>query len=385
MAAPDLVYLDFNATTPVAPEVRQAVLETFDAAWANPSSGHLPGRLARRAVEEARARVAALVGCEADEIVFTSGGTESDNAAIFGVAEALRGRGRHVVVTAVEHAAVEEPCRTLEQRGFEVSRVDVDAQGVVDPAAVERAIRPDTILVSVIHAQNETGAIQPVGAIARIARSRGILLHTDAAQSVGKIPVSVGALGCDLLSVAGHKLHAPKGVGALYVRRGTPLVPLLRGAPHEGGRRAGTENVAGIAGLGAACELAAHELEWRMERTERLRDRLEAALRDALPDLVVHASRAPRLPNTSSVAIPGAPADRMLAALDGVAASPGAACHAGRSEPSRILLAMGVPDDLARCTLRFSVGRTTTEEEVDAAAARIAAAAERVRSGRLRG
>lgn len=385
MPAPGVIYLDFNATTPLAPEVRQAVLEALDAAWANPSSGHLPGRLARRAVEEARARVAALLGCEADEVVFTSGGTESDNAAIFGIAEALGGRGRHVVVTSVEHAAVEEPCRALERRGFEVSRVAVDAQGVVDPGAIEEAIRPDTILVSVIHAQNETGAIQPVGAIARIARSRGVLVHTDAAQSVGKIPVSVGALGCDLLTVAGHKLYAPKGVGALYVRRGTPFAPLLRGAPHEGGRRAGTENVAGIAGLGAACELAANELEPRMERMERLRDRLEAALRDSVAGLVVHASKAPRLPNTSSVAIPGARADEMLAALDGVAVSPGAACHAGRSEPSRILLAMGVADDLVRCTLRFSVGRTTTEEDVDAAAARVAAAAEKVRAGRVRG
>lgn len=375
-----LIYLDFNATTPVAPEVREAILDSFDLAWANPSSEHLPGRLARRAVEEARGQVARLLGCDPEEIVFTSGGTESDNAAIVGVAEALAERGRHIVLSSVEHPAVEQPCRALERRGFEITRVGVDGRGVVDPAAVERAIRPDTILVSILHAQNETGALQPVEAIGRIARSRGIPFHTDAAQSVGKIPVNVEEIGCDLLTVAGHKLYAPKGVGALYVRRGTPFVPLLRGAPQERGRRPGTENVAGIVGLGAACALASAELPARKERMEILRDRLERALVREIGDLVVHASKAERLPNTLSVAIPGAPADAMLEAVEAVALSAGAACHSAGVEPSLVLLAMGVPVELARCTLRFSVGRTTTEEDVDEAAIRVAAAAERVRA-----
>ncbi len=382
---PDVIYLDFNATTPVAPEVREAMLTALDTAWANPSSAHPPGRRARRAVEEARARVAALLGCDPDEIVFTSGGTESDNAAIVGVAEALRARGRHLVVSGVEHAAVEEACRWLEGRGWEVTRVGVNPRGLVEPADLERAIRSDTVLVSVIHAQNETGVLQPIAEIARITRARGALFHTDAAQSVGKVPVDVRALGCDLLTVAGHKLYGPKGVGALYVRRGTPLAPFLRGAPHEGGRRAGTENVHGIVGLGAASDLASRELEERRRRMEFLRDRLETALLEALPEAVVNGAGAPRLPNTLSIAIPGADVNELLEAMEGIAASPGAACHAGKSEPSRILLAMGVPAELARGTLRLTAGRTTTEEEVDLAARRIVEAVGRLRARRPAG
>jgi cysteine desulfurase len=380
---PDPVYLDYNATTPVAPEVREAMLAALDAAWANPSAAHPLGRQARRAVEEARDPVAVLIGCDPDEIVFTSGGTESDNAAIVGVAEALRSRGRHLVVSAIEHAAVEEACRWLEGRGWEVTRVGVSRRGVVEPAALERAIRSETVLVSVIHAQNETGVLQPIAEIARITRARGIPLHTDAAQSVGKVPVNVRELGCDLLTVAGHKLYAPKGVGALYVRRGTPFEPFLRGAPHEQGRRAGTENVPGIVGLGAAADLALSELEKRRVWMERLRDRLEAALLAAIPEAVVHGSGAPRLPNTLSIAIPGTDANEMLEAMEGVAASPGAACHAGKSEPSRVLIAMGVAPDLARATLRLTAGRVTTETEVDLAARRIVEAATRLRARRL--
>ena len=270
---------------------------------------------------------------------------------------------------------MEEACRYLERRGWTVTRVGPDRHGRVPPEAIEAALRPDTALITVMHANNETGVLQPVGEIARLARSRAIPVHTDAAQSVGKIPVRVDDLGVDLLTVAGHKLYAPKGVGALYLRRGTPFAGFLRGAGHESGRRAGTENTPEIVGLGVACELAEREMERRPADLARLRDRLEERLRERIPDLVIHGNGVERLPNTASVAIPGADANTLLAALDSVAASAGAACHAGGTEPSQVLTAMGVDPSLALATLRLTVGRPTTPAEIDDACERIAEAA----------
>ncbi len=371
----DPIYLDFNATTPVAEEARLAMDEAARLAWGNPSSAHAHGARARRMVERAREQLAELLGAEPGDVVFTGGGTESDNAAVLGVAAALAERGRRIVLSAIEHPAIEAAVRRLERRGFTAVRVGVDGSGRIRLDELERSLAPDTVLVSVMHANHETGVIQPVREVARLARARGIAVHTDAAQSVGKIPVRVDDLGVDLLTVAGHKLYAPKGVGALYVRRGTPFEPLLVGGGQEAGRRAGTENVPGIAALGAASALALAESEERSERLLATRDRLERALGERIPGIVVHGAGAERLPNTLSVAIPGADANRLLARLDGVAASAGAACHAGGTEPSRVLLAMGIGAEAARSTLRLSTGRSTTTGEVDLAAARIAEAA----------
>ena len=367
------IYLDFNATTPPALEVIEAIDGALREGWGNPSSDHPSGRRARAILDRARLQVASLLGAAPDEIVFTSGGTESDHAAILGVTEASRHRGRHVVISAIEHPAVEEACRALESTGGTVTRVGVGPDGRLDPADVERALRPDSVLVSIMHANNETGVIQPIQEIARLAHERGVRVHTDAAQSVGKIPVGVDDLGVDLLTVAGHKLYAPKGVGALYVRRGTPIAPWLRGGGQEKGLRGGTEPVPTIAGLGAACALAEREGERRSLRLAATRDRLETALRAAIPSLVVHGSGAPRLPNTLSAAIPGIRAARLLGALEGVAASAGAACHAGHDAPSAVLLAMGLPPEIAGATIRFSTGRPTTAEEVDEAVHRVEA------------
>lgn len=368
------IYLDFNATTPPAPEVVRAMEEALREGWGNPSSSHPIGRRAREILDRARAEVASLLGAGVDEIVFTSGGTESDHAAILATTETVRDRGGHVVISAIEHPAVEEACRTFEGAGGSLTRVGVGRDGRVDPDAIESAFRHDTVLVSVMHANNETGVIQPVEEIARRARRRGILVHTDAAQSAGKIPVSVDRLGVDLLTIAGHKLYAPKGIGALYVRQGTPIESWIRGGGQERGLRGGTEPIPAIAGLGAACALALAEGERRTAHLGAMRDRLERRLRAAFPALVVHGEGAPRLPNTLSAAIPGVRAWALLEALEGVAASAGAACHAGDDEPSRVLLAMGVPADLARATLRFSTGRPTTPEEIDEAVRRLVAA-----------
>jgi len=368
---PDPIYLDYNATTPVAPEVVEAALPALRDLWGNPSSTHVYGRRAARALGRSRSQVASLLGCDADEVVFTSGGTESDNAAIIGVAEALAERGRHVVTCSIEHPAVERSCAYLENRGWRVTRVGVDSNGRVDPASVASALTPDTTLVTIMHANNETGVIQPIREIAALTRPRGVVLHTDAAQSVGKLAVRVDDLGADLLTIVGHKLYAPKGVGALYIRRGTPFAGFLHGADHEGGRRSGTEGTPLIVALGAACALANRERNERTVHLRAMRDRLESALRAKLPDLIVHGGDAERLPNTLSVALPGVHANRLLDRLEGVATAAGAACHAGAAAPSGVLQAMGVPAALALCTLRLTTGRPTTVDEVDEAAAEI--------------
>ncbi len=372
------IYLDHNATTPLAPEVIESMVSALRDLWGNPSSAHRFGCDAREAMERAREQVAELLGCDTDEIVFTSGGTESDNTAIVGVAEALEQRGRHIVISAVEHAAVDEACRYLEKRGWSVDRVDVDENGRVRLGDLRLALSPGTTLISVMHAQNETGVIQPIAEIARIARDQGVVFHCDAAQTVGKIPVRVRDLGVDLLTLAGHKFYGPKGIGALYIRRGTPFERCARGAGHERGRRAGTEDVASIVGLGEACALATREIAERIAHLQELRDRLEQRLRKHFPELVVHGGGAERLPNTLYAGFPGVNADALVGQLDGVATATGAACHSGVTEPSRVLGAMGVPPELAVCTLRLTTGRDNTLEEMDAAADRIAEAAARL-------
>ncbi|HSB18895.1 MAG TPA: cysteine desulfurase family protein [Anaeromyxobacteraceae bacterium] len=358
------IYLDFNASTPVAPEVVEAMQPFLAGHYGNPSSPHWAGAPARAAVERARGQVADLLACRPDEVVFTSGGTEANNHALKGVFFAHRDRGDHVVTTAVEHPAVRSPLRFLEGLGARVTVVPVDRQGRVDPGDVRRAIGPGTILVSVMHANNEVGTVQPVAEIAAIAREAGALVHTDAAQSVGKIATRVDELGVDLLSVAGHKLYAPKGVGALYVRRGTRLEPFVHGAGHERGRRAGTENVLLDVALGAACQLAG---AWvGMPAVRALRDRFEAALRDLLgAGLTLNAAGAERLPNTASVNFVGQVGAEVLERLPGVAASTGSACHAGSVELSPVLAAMGVPPGEGMGAVRFSLGRTTTWDELE--------------------
>jgi len=380
------IYLDYNATTPVAPEVFATMEPWLRGGFGNPSSAHPYGRAAREAVERARSEVAGLLGAAPEEILFTSGGTESNNLALIGAARALRPQGRHLVTTAVEHPAVLEVCRWLERaEGFALTVVPVDGAGRVDPEDVRRALRPDTLLVSVMHANNEVGAIQPVAEVAAHCRDAGVLLHSDAAQSAGKIPVDVNALGVDLLTVAGHKLYAPKGVGALYVRRGVRLEPVFFGAGQEGGRRPGTENVPYIAGLGRACALAAAELGGRPAHLRRTRDLLWELLAAEVSDIRRHgpvlttAGPEPVLPNTLSVGFGGMLVSDLLAALPEVAASAGAACHGAGGKPSATLAAMGVPDRYALGTVRFSTGRPTTEAEIRRAASAIASAIHRLR------
>ncbi len=378
---PDFVYLDYNATTPVDPRVAEAMRAVLTGVFGNPSSGHRLGREARAAVESARERVAACLGAEPGEIVFTSGGSESDNWALRGVV-AARGGG-HVVTSAVEHPAVLETVRALEREGrIRLTVVGVDRAGRVDPAEVERALAPDTVLVSIMLANNEVGTVEPVGEIAAACRRHGVALHTDAAQAVGKVPVDVGELGVDLLTVAGHKLYAPKGVGVLFVRRGVAIEPLIRGAGHERGLRAGTENVPLVVALGAACEIARGELTDEAPRLAALRDRFEALLEQGFPGLVRHGDRARRLPNTTSVAFPGVDANLLLSRLaDEVGASAGAACHTDEVNPSHVLTAMGVDLATARATVRFSLGRFTAERDVEEGARRVLAVVRELAGG----
>ena len=362
------IYLDYNGTTPHAPCVVAAMRPYLEEHFGNPSSTHAFGRASRAAVDLARGQVAALLGARPDEILFTSGGTEANNH----VLRELVRPGRHLVTSAIEHPAILEVCRRLERDGAGVTRVPVDRRGRVDPAAVEAALRPETALVSIMHANNEVGTLQPVAEIAQSrVRRRGVWMHTDAAQSVGKVPVAVDELGVDLLTVAGHKLYCPKGVGALYIRTGTPLPRFLDGAGQEQGRRAGTENVLHIAGLGAACQL----LQEQPHDAAPVRDRLEQGLRQAIPGLVANGHPAERLPNTASVSFPGVDANWLLERIaPRVAASAGAACHSGTVHLSHVLAAMGVEPEVGRGTVRFSAGRYTTAAEIDEAVAVIAEA-----------
>jgi cysteine desulfurase len=367
---PRRIYLDFNASTPIAPDVAEAMRPFLCEHFGNPSSGHWAGQPAREAVENARAGVAQMLGCQAAEVVFTSGGSEANNHALKGVFFAKSGGEAHIITTEIEHPAILNPCRFLERLGAQVTCLPVDGFGMVDPEAVRRAITPRTILISVMHANNEVGTIQPIGEIARIAREHEVLFHTDAAQSCGKISTLAGELGVDLLSVAGHKLYAPKGVGALFIRDGIRLEPLIHGAGHESGRRAGTENVLLIAGLGAACRLALSGLG--DPRVRELRDLFWTRLQERFGDRVaLNGHPTQRLPNTLNVSFVGQVGSEILARLDWVAASTGSACHAGSIELSPVLKAMGTPPEIGMGAIRFSLGRTTTRDEIEEAAAAI--------------
>ena len=361
------IYLDYNATTPLLPEVVEAMLPYLREHFGNPSSGHVYGQRARDAVENARAQVAGLLGAAAAEIVFTSGGTESNNLAILGAARSVRPR-KHVITTRIEHPAAAEPCRLLERRGWEVTWLAVDATGRVADDQVMGVLRDETALVTVMHANNETGVIQPVAEVARAVRAAGGLTHTDAAQSAGKIPVRVDDLGVDLLSIAGHKLYAPKGVGALYVREGTSLEPLQRGAGHERGLRPGTENVASIVGLGVACEIAGRTLAEEADRVRRLCRLLWEGLAAEIPGLVLNGHPRDRLPNTLNVRLPGVLSTEVLHLAPEIAASTGSACHTGSEHPSAVLAAMGIEREAALGSVRLSLGRQTTEQDIRAAA-----------------
>jgi cysteine desulfurase len=378
---PDTIYLDHNASTPVRPEVVEAMERALRDLGANPSSAHREGQRARAAVDVARAQAAALVGARPSELVFVSGGTEGDHLAIVGSAWAQRARSRHVAYAAIEHHAVHGAAEVLERLGWSHSVLPCEPSGLTPPDAVNDLPAGVSVL-SLMLANNETGVVQPVAALAARARARGMRVHCDAVQGTGKVPVDVAALGVDYLVFSGHKFGGPKGAGALVVRAGAPLEPLFRGSAQEHGRRGGTENVPGIVGLGLAAELAARDLATESARLLALRRRFEAALRQAVPDVVVHGADAPRLPNTVNVSFPGARSDLMLLALDtrGVSASAGAACASGAVEPSPVLAAMGVPRELAVCAVRFSFGRTTGAEVVDRAIAAIADAVRAVRS-----
>lgn len=358
------IYLDFNASTPVAPEVAAAMRPLLESHYGNPSSDHWAGLPAHAALDAARSQVAALLACASDEVVFTSGGSEANNLAIKGAFFAARGGANHIITSQIEHPAILAPSRFLERFGAEVTYLPVDGMGRVNPDDVRQAITGRTVLVTIMHANNEVGTIQPIEEIARIARERGVLMHTDAAQSVGKIPARVDDLGVDLLSVAGHKLYGPKGVGALYVRRGVVLEPLIHGAGHECGRRAGTESALLATGLGAACALA--RSADRNQAIRLLRDRLWSELRAAFGNRVaLNGHPSLRLPNTLNVSFVGCLGADILARLDGVAASTGSACHAGRVAHSPVLAAMAVPSGVRMGAIRLSLGRTTTEGEIE--------------------
>ena len=361
------IYLDYNATTPIDPQVAQAMLPYIHQHYGNPSSSHTIGVAAKKGVDQAREQLAEMLGSQMEEVVFTSGGTESNNYAIKGVAGAYRNKGNHIITSSVEHPAVLEVCSYLEVRGNKVTYLPVDGFGMVDPDQVAAVITPETILISIMHANNEVGTIEPIEAISEIARRHGVLLHADCAQSAGKIPVNVDALGVDLLSIAGHKVYSPKGIGALYIRKGVQLEKLIHGANHEMGWRAGTENVIEIVGLGQACELIRQNLANYHQSMLTMRDRLETGLAERVPNVKVNGHPEKRLPNTSSLSFKGLEANEMLAGLQEVAASAGAACHSDRIEVSSVLEAMRVPIEYAMGTLRFSVGRFTTEEEIDRA------------------
>lgn len=364
------IYLDYNATTPIDPVVRAAMLPYIEEHFGNPSTAYVYGERAKEAVERTRQQVADLIGAGPGEVVFTSGGSESDNHAIIGAALANSEKGKHIVASRIEHPAVLNTCRYLEERlGFRVTYLPVDRYGLVDPSDIRDAIESDTVLITIMHANNEVGTIEPIEEISRIARERAILLHTDAAQSCGKIEVNVDRLGVDLLTMAGHKLYAPKGIGALYIRNGTRIDPLIHGAGQEAGRRAGTENVPYMVALGAASELAGRNLANYETKIRRLRDRLHARIVEGLGDRVrLNGHPEKRLPNTLNISIEGLVGEELLARIPELAASTGSACHAGSTEPSGVLLEMGLSRSLALGALRLSLGRWTSEDEVDTAA-----------------
>ena len=374
------IYLDYNATTPVDPLVVEKLLHYLHERFGNPSSSHEYGREAKDAVETARAQLAALLGAEPSEIIFTSGGTEANNQALIATARANAERGRHIITTEIEHPAVLNPLLWLDEQGFSVTILPTDTYGLIDPAAVERAITPHTTLISVMHANNEVGTIQPLAEIGAIARKQGIAFHTDAAQSVGKIQTRVDELQVDLLTVAGHKFYAPKGVGALYVRKGTAIESYLYGAGHESGRRAGTENVPYIVALGAAAELAQQRIAAGSTGTVALRDRLQSRLQELIDGVELNGHPTERLPNTLNVSFSGVVGAELLEQIPEIAASTGAACHGGISKLSGTLAAMGLSRERNLGAVRFSIGQWTTRDEVDRVVELVAAGVRKFRA-----
>ncbi|MFC1883761.1 cysteine desulfurase family protein [Thermodesulfobacteriota bacterium] len=364
----DLIYMDHNATTPVEPEVVNKMMPFLQQEFGNPSSGYALGKRAKEGVERARMEVAALLGCEPLEVVFTSGGSESNNMVLKGVVDFAKPSKTHIITCSVEHPAVMNPVLYLMEIGVKVTIVPVDRFGRVDPSEIERAITPESSLISVMLANNETGTLQPIREIAKIASRKGVPVHTDAAQAVGKVKVNVNDLGVDYLSVAGHKLYAPKGIGALFVRKGRSLQPLVHGARQEKGLRAGTENVALSVGLGTSCRIAGSRLENDLEKIALMRSRLEEILFGNLDNLVLNGHPEYRLPNTINVSVPGIEGERILEKLPEIMASTGAACHDRTVKLSHVLAAMGVPRKVGMGALRFSLGRTNTDEQIDAAA-----------------
>jgi len=389
------LYFDHNATTRVEPAVLDAMLPYLSGEYGNAASIHTLGQRARAAVETAREQVAALIGARAQEIVFTSGGTEADNHAIFGICGSLAAQPslarqgerfagptpQHIITCAIEHEAVLNSCEALEKQGVGVTFLEVDRDGRVDPASVQRALRPETVLISIMHANNELGTVQPLAEIGRIAAEADVYLHTDAVQSAGKVPIDVNALGLDLLSISGHKFYGPQGVGALYIRGGTRVRQFFYGGHHQRGARPGTENVPGIAGLGKAAEMAKKSLAEDQCGIGALRDRLELGLLERVPFARVNGGSAPRTPNTTNITVPGVEGEALVIAMDlrGLACSTGAACSSGAVEPSHVLTAIGLPPEEARASLRFSLGRHTTEAEIEAALQIIPAAVEQLR------
>ena len=376
------VYFDNNATTPLAPEVFEAMRPYLVEDFGNASSIHWYGQRAKAAVETAREHVAKLINARPSEIVFTSGGTESDNASLLGIVEASRSASKHVITTTIEHQAVLSTARAIEKMGVPVTYVRVGASGVVDPTDVDRAIRPETVLISVMHANNELGAIEPIEEIGRIAREKDIYFHSDAVQSVGKIPVDVEKMGIDLLAISAHKLYGPKGVGVLYLRKGTVIKPLIHGGHDERDRRPGTENVAGIVGLGKAAEIARAHMTEEATRLSTLRDRLEAGILDSVPLATVNGDRAHRMPTTTNIRFAYTEGEGFVIALDlrGIACSTGAACSSGSVEPSHVLTAIGLKPEQARSSIRFSLGRFNTDADVDAALEVLPPVVERLRA-----
>ena len=362
------IYLDYNATTPIAPEVAETLHSFLTDFWGNPSSGHAYGRAAKHTIDTARQQVADLLNCDPSEIIFTSGGTESNNMALKGAAFALRDRGNHLITSQIEHPAISEVCQFLEKNGFSITYLPVDKYGAVSPVDVQNAIRPETILISIMHANNEVGTIQPISEIGNIARDNGILLHTDAAQSTGKIRTDVQALNVDMLSIAGHKLYAPKGIGVLYLRNGVQIDKWMHGANHEGNRRAGTENTMFIAALGKACEIAMTHLDENQHFAKSLRDELHLQLSAEIPGLQLNGHPEKRLPNTLNLSFPNCAADQLLANLPEVAASAGAACHSGETHISATLRAMQIPVEIAAGAVRFSTGKFLIEKDIRQAA-----------------
>jgi cysteine desulfurase len=361
------IYLDNNATTQVAPEVVRAILPCYQESYGNASSVHWWGQEAKGLLDSARQQVASLLGAEPNEIVFTSGGTESDNLAIRGILDSLPGDTKRVITSQIEHHAVLHMCQVLQKQGVKVTYVPVDSQGLIDPADVEKAITPETVLISIMHSNNEIGCIQAIQEIGRIARERDIYFHTDAVQAAGKVPLDVKELGIDLLSIAGHKFHAPKGIGALYVRKGTRIRPLFYGGAHERNRRAGTENVPQIVGLGKAAELAEAGLKEVTEGVQKLRDYFEAEVLKNVPNTHINGARNRRTPNTSNLRFEQVESEGLVINLDlaGVACSTGSACTSGSIEPSHVLTALGLSPDEAFNSIRFSLSRYTTREEID--------------------